>query len=298
MASPESPSLSKLTLHSTEATSHESVESASCPFFEVLPLEIRRKIYGYAFEGSVMQIIGFSPPACYICPSCGLRALASSLFCCGKPLTRSWSSGPNAHNVLLTCSSMYHEARSILAASVEVRFARHSRLTLVRLREVIHKHTFLEFAAPHVKHVSATHLLYNLSTTICKIFTGVQLISFGPPYAWQVNINELLEDGQYDAEHAKSIGRLARLSASELDHSPNDTKDDLHIHFHYHRMFQGSEYVSRLQNWLCQLRHLHIMQRLVYDLTSDVILGEDIEMRSWGIWLREAHRVVGQKLHR
>jgi hypothetical protein len=40
------------------------------------------------------------------------------------------------------------------------------------------------------------------------------------------------------------------------------------------------------------------MQRLVYDLTSDVILGEDIEMRSWGIWLREAHRVVGQKLHR
>ena len=246
MASPESLSLSKLTLDSTQATSHQPEEPAYCPFFEVLPLEIRRKIYGYAFEGSVMHIIGLSPY--YICASCGLRVPKSGNICCGQRLTQSRSSGPIAHNVLLTCSSIYYEARSILAASVEVRFSYCSAGILATLPNVIYKHTFLDFAAPRVKHVSANHHLCIFSTHIHEIFTGVQLMSFGSSYTWDMRFSTYFEDGQYDVEHAKSVGRLIELSASELDHSPSNTKDDLHVHFHYHTMFEeGSEYVSRLQ---------------------------------------------------
>ena len=249
MASPESLSLSKLTLDSTQATSHQPEEPAYCPFFEVLPLEIRRKIYGYAFEGSVMHIIGLSPY--YICASCGLRVPKSGNICCGQRLTQSRSSGPIAHNVLLTCSSIYYEARSILAASVEVRFSYCSEEILARFPDDIHKHTFLEFAAAHVKHVSANYQMCKFSTIVCKVFTGVQIMSFGSFPVWSLDF-ETLEDDQSGAEYVMLTRRMVKASASWLNLSAKNFRDDLHVHFHYHTSFQGSEYVGRQQNLALQ----------------------------------------------
>ena len=241
MASPEAHSLSRLTLHSEQATSQQSAESASCPFFEVLPLEIRRKIYEHAFEGSVMHITDLS--FCCMCETWSLSVPAAGVLCCGRRLTRSQGAGAEAHNVLLTCSSMYYEARSILAASIEVRFRYCSAETLASLPNAIHKHSFLEYAAPYVKHVIVDHCHCDSFTNICKIFTDVQLISFGTCPAVDLDVSTLLEDGQYDAEHARSIGRMVEHSASGLNESPKDSRDDLHVHFHYHRDFFNSRYV-------------------------------------------------------
>ena len=35
----------------------------------------------------------------------------------------------------------------------------------------------------------------------------------------------------------------------------------------------------------------------MYDFTSNRILAEDIELKSWGNWIRDGYRAVGQKLH-
>ena len=194
-----------------------------------------------------MHIGGFDADH-VVCASCGLACPPSTNICCDKRLTLSQSHWPDAHNVLLTCYSMYYEARSILAASVEVRFDYFSGPILTGLSKLIHKHTFLEHAAPHVKHVSAHYRLCEFSTIISKIFTGIQIISFEHPGSWEL-YPIFVEDGEYNAKHhTKLIGHMAGLSASALDQPLEATKNDLHIHFHYQESVCGSEYVSRLRN--------------------------------------------------
>jgi hypothetical protein len=256
MASPESLSLSELTIQSTQATSHESVKSASCPFFEVLPLEIRRKIYGYAFEGSIMHIGGRKRRGS--CARCGVSVFANKINCsyCQIRLTQPQSPWPNTHDVLLTCSSMYHEARLILAACIEVRLLCSQKEPLAKLLSLTSKYTFLKFAAPYVKHVSPNQHLFQYFPTIRGIFPGVQLMSIGSFHAWELDVFGPCEDYQFDAKHVESVRRMAKLCAFELNQSTKDFRDDLHVHFHYHAGLQGSEYVSRLPNLTLQAEAL------------------------------------------
>lgn len=121
----------------------------SSPFFTRLPTEIRLRIYNYTSEGSVMYITLVKE--CESCRRCGSTIVNAEQTRCGAHRAPFKTSGPIGYDILLSCSAMYHEARSVIASSTEVCL---SRVEIRELATALHKHVFLNFAAPRVQHVS------------------------------------------------------------------------------------------------------------------------------------------------
>jgi hypothetical protein len=134
-----------------------SSSPANSPFFNVLPLEVRRLVYKYVFSGSVMLVE--SNGRAVRCPDCGIAVLCGNVANhggteCefrGNPLT---FTGPAQYRVLRISSAVYHEARPVLASELRLHIAVSLCSTFqFQISSKTGHHTFLDFALPHIRYV-------------------------------------------------------------------------------------------------------------------------------------------------
>lgn len=130
---------------------------ANSPFFNTLPLEVRRLVYKHLFSGSVMLIESNGRsvrcPDCGIAVRCGNVAHHGGTDCDfrGNPLT---FTGPAQYRVLQICSAVYHEARPVLALELRLHIALSLCSTFqFQMSSETGHHAFLDFALPHIRYV-------------------------------------------------------------------------------------------------------------------------------------------------
>lgn len=151
------PTLTALLKGAAEPPIPFSSGTNNSPFFNTLPLEVRRLIYKYVFYDSVILVE--SNGRSVRCPDCGITVLCGNVAHhggtkCefrGNPLT---FTGPAQYRVLQTSKAMYHEARPVFASELRLHIAVSLCSTLqYQMSSKTGHHAFLDFALPHIRYV-------------------------------------------------------------------------------------------------------------------------------------------------
>jgi hypothetical protein len=125
---------------------------------------------------------------------------------CTKPYANIRFEGPACYEVLLTCRDVYNEARLVLAANLSICFGIRAAETFKHFWRSKCRHSFLDFAIPHIRKVSSTLFDRGHARQLASFFHSVRCIKFGPDIARASDRNVLrlfrkdIESGKHDAE--------------------------------------------------------------------------------------------------